>query len=76
LYSRVTRLLWDKYLIKLHLKLEFSKKKHGRPKKLSPSKVRFVGRVYKMHNFFGILWEEYRDPIDLMKPSPNMEICL
>ena len=32
---------------------------HGKPKKLSPIKVWFVVRVYKMRNFFGNRWVEY-----------------
>ena len=41
-----------------------------------PIKVRFVGRVYKMRRKFGNRWVEYKDPIDLMDCSSNMEILL
>ena len=51
-------------------------KKHGRPKKLAPIKVWFVGRVYRMRRKFGNRWVEYRDPIDLMDHPSNMEIGL
>ena len=57
------------------MKLELSKKS-GRPETKAPIQVWFVGRVYKMHDFFSNFWMEYRDPIDLMNHPSNMEICL
>ena len=49
-------------------------KKSGRPKKLAPIKVWFVGRANRMHRKFGNAWVEYRDPDDLMSRSSNMGI--
>ena len=50
------------------------KTKCGRPKKLVPIKVWFVGRVYRMCKKSGIRWAEYKDVIDFMNCSSNMEI--
>jgi hypothetical protein len=36
----------------------------------------FVERVFRMHNFFGNRWVEYKDQIDLMDCLSNMKIGL
>ena len=44
--------------------------------KLAPINAWFVGRVYRICRKFVNYWVEYRDPIDLMDCSSNMEIGL
>ena len=41
------------------------------PQKTSSNQVWSIGRVYRMHNFFGNCWVEYRDPIDLTDRPSN-----
>jgi hypothetical protein len=55
------------------MKLELSKER-GRAKKNSSNW--FVERVYRMYNFFGNRWVEYKDQNDLMDCLSNMKIGL
>ena len=51
-------------------------KKRGKPRLSAPTKIWFLGRVYKMRRKITNCWVEYRDPIGLLDRPNNVEVGL
>ena len=51
-------------------------KKRGRSRLLAPTKMWFLGRVYRMRWKIIDRWVEYKDPIDLLDRPNNVEVGL
>ena len=51
-------------------------KKRGKPRLSAPTKIWFLGRVYKMRRKIINRWVEYKDPIDLLDRPNNVEVGL
>ena len=51
-------------------------KKRGRPRLSAPTKMWFLGRVYRMRRKIINRWVEYRNPVDLLDRPNNVEVGL
>ena len=51
-------------------------KKQGRPRLSAPTKIWFLGRVYRMRRKIINRWIEYIDPVDLLDRPNNVEVGL